>query len=197
MASVLVPVADVVAYLGDVDQDDTTLAAVLAQLVDDVEAMFLADCGRSERPFVAAASARTEVRDGTGSHVLYLDYPIAALTSVLLGLDPLDPDATLDVADATELSWQVGSERLVRTDGGCFGPYAKPNYVHVTYDAQADLPRDAALAITQGVAMLYRRFGSEGLSSESIGPHRADFAPLFREEPAWKAAVAHHKVVIA
>lgn len=197
MASTLVPLAALVAYLGDVDEDDTTLTGVLTTLIDDIEVLFLSDCGRPDRPFGAAEAGRVEVHDGTGTPRLYLDYPITALTSVVLGLDTSDPDDTLDVADKTELAWQVGGERLVRTDGGTFGSFGSPDYVHITYDAAADEPRDAALAITQAAAMLYRRFGSEGLTGESIGPHRADFAALFRDDPTWKRAVDAHRVVTA
>lgn len=195
MASLLVPVADMAAYLGDFDTDDADATAVLTALIDDVEAMFLADCGRPERAFAAADVARVEVHDGTGTGYLFLQRNVMALTSVVLGLDTAVPDDTLDVADKTELAWQVGSNRLVRTDGGIFGYLCVPDYVHVTYSASVELPRDAALAVTQATAMLWRRMGSEEATSERIGPYSADFAKLLRHEPLWAAAVSHHREI--
>lgn len=201
MASVLVPVADVVAFLGDVEATDTTAAAVLGTLIDQVEAAFLSACGRTDRPFAAAAT-RTEVHDGTGTATLWLHYPITTLTSVILGLDVLDPDDTLAVDDQTELAWRAGSARLRRTDGGVFGAPGVPNYVTVVYDAAADLPSDAALAITHATAMLWRRLGSEGLTMEGIGPYQSTFAELMAGngsitagDPIWRAAVAAHREI--
>jgi hypothetical protein len=195
MTSTLVPIADALAYLADVDEDDEAAVALLTQLVDDVEATFLARCGRAERPFGAAESGREEVYDGNGQATLYLERNITTLTSVKLGYDSSDPDETLDVADQTELNWRAGDNRLVRLDGGVFGCIGQPNVVEVTYDAAAELPRDAALAVTHGVATIWRKLGSEGLRAERVGPYDDQYAELLEGDPIWMAAVEHHRVV--
>jgi hypothetical protein len=202
MTSTLVPIADALAYLADVDEDDEAAVALLTQLVDDVEATFLAQCGRPEQAFGAAESGREEVYDGNGQATLYLERNIEALTSVKLGYDSSDPDETLDVADQTELNWRAGDNRLVRLDGGVFGCIGQPNFVEVTYDAAAELPRDAALAITNAVATIWRKLGSEGVVSERTGPYEAQYAEFLggngsitTGDPIWRAAIANHRVV--
>ena len=79
----LVTVAEMKTYLGDApaSADDPLLSALL----DDVEALFEAATLR-EPGWYTAGDTRTEVRDGTGSRRLYLDYPVSSLTSVKLSL---------------------------------------------------------------------------------------------------------------
>lgn len=163
--------------------------AALLLLLDQVEAAFEADCGRASRPFQAAQNGRTERKDGTGTAVLYLDYPIAALTSVKLGYNAADPDEVLEVADQTKLVWDVGRGRLVRVDGGVFGCNRQPGYVTVVYNTQADLPADAARAVIHGTAVLYRQRGAEDASSESIGGTRAELIKAFEGDSVWQRAV--------
>lgn len=195
MASALVPVVDVVAFLGDFPEDDTDASALLETLIDDVEALFLAACGRPDRAFGAADTGRVEVHDGTGSARLYLERDITALTSVKLGHDVTDPEETLDVADKTALAWQVGRNRLVRLDGRTFGTLGAPDFIQVTYDAAAELPRDAALAITRVVASVWRQLGSEDVTAERIGPYDATFRAACQGEPLWQMAVRQHREV--
>jgi hypothetical protein len=164
---VLVTLAELKTYLGDApaSSDDTLLGG----LIDDVEALFASETGRALSTFQAAGSARTEVHDGTGSSVLWLDYPIVTLTSVKLGYDASVPDETLTIADKNVLVYAAGERRLMRTDGGRFGRAGQPRYVQVVYDFGADLPDSANLAIKSVVATAYRRRGSEAEKSETLG----------------------------
>lgn len=194
MTSVLVPLAGVKVRLG-LGTDDTSQDEALTPLIDEVEAAFLADCGRDDRPFQDAEAGRVELHDGNDLAVLWLDYEVASLSSVLLGLDASDPDETLDVADPDILIWVAGKARLARVDGGFFGHAWQPNYVQVTYDARADLPVDARNAITAAVAAIMNRRGAEGQAAERIGPYSTDYLRPYTETDEWQRAVAHHRVV--
>jgi hypothetical protein len=48
-------------------QDGPPVRMLLQLVLDAVEELFEAECGRHERPFQAAQSARVEIRDGTGT----------------------------------------------------------------------------------------------------------------------------------
>lgn len=189
MPSALVPIADAMTYLGE---EDASQLPLVEQLVDQVEALFLAQCGRRERPFQAEQSARVEVHDGTGTPLLFLDYPIVALTSVAIGPNPSAPTETLTVASVDVLRYAVGRTRLHRVDGGTFGDAGDPAVVRVTYDAGADLPMDVQAAILQVVAAVYHRRGSEDVRTERIGGYSAEYAAAAESNPLWKAAIAAH-----
>lgn len=184
--SALLAVEDFAEFLGGVDDDELP---VCERIIDQVEALFCAQANRRERAFVGAQTARVEVHDSADSAILHLDYPIATLTSVVLGYVPGTPDETLVVNDAAKLAWGAGSTRLQRTDGGTFGGVGKPRYVHVTYNTQADLPADVALAVQSVAASIYRRRGSEDASSERLGGFQADFAQIAAADPLWKLAL--------
>ena len=186
----LVTAAEFADYLGL-----PVLDATAALLLDQVEAVFEAECGRSDRPFAAAATAeRTERHDGTGTSRLYVDYPIATLTSVKLGVEVANPTETLDVADQTKLLWQSGERLLERIDGGVFGQRRTwSKYVTVVYTPAADLPVDVKPAIMYEAAVLYRKRGSEDASTEAEGGFRSDLVGTFRSE-GWQQAVQRHGV---
>lgn len=190
MASLLVPLTEAQAYL---DVDDAGDLEVLDLLIDQVEALFLAQTNRRERPFQAAQSGRTEVHDGTGMELLFLEYPIAALTSVKIGANVATPDETLTVGDLDVLRYAVGRRRLARVDGGTFGDAGDPRVVHVTYDAQADLPTDAQLAVLRVVAAVFRQRGSEDASSERTAGFSTDLAKVAESDPLWQLAVNAHR----
>lgn len=189
---VLVTRAELKTYLGDAPA--TADDALLDALIDDVEALFASETGRLITSFIAAGSARTEVIDATGSPSLYLDYPVAVLTSVVLGFDSAVPDETLTIADKNVLVYAVGSRRLVRTDGGVFGRVGWPRYVTVLYDYQADLALSAKLAIKSVASAVYRQRGSEGMKSETVGSFysytREDAQAATASSDFWKEAVA-------
>lgn len=191
MAADLVSLAEFDAWLGGaVTAENDMRTAILEQ----VEAQFERECGRSAIPFVAAQPGRAEVRDGTGSEAIWLDYPISVLTSITLGFDHTNPTETLTVGD---LLYAAGERRIVRQDGrfGCFGA---PRYVKVTYNAAADLPVDAKLAILNEAARRYRARGSEEVKSETMGPYSVTFARSTgaSEESDWSRAVAAHTRVL-
>ena len=186
----LVTLAEIKSYLGDApaSADD----ALLTQLIDDVEALFASETGRTLDSFVDAAT-RVEVLDGTGSADLYLDYPIATsgLTSITLGTNAAAPDETLTVADLAVLVYAAGSRRIARVDGGVFGRSGQRRSVTVTYAHADDLAADARLAIKSVAAMAYRRRGSEAEKSETLGGFYSHTLAnsAAADDPFWRAAV--------
>lgn len=186
---VVMDVAELKRFLRAGDDDN----GLLSELLDGAEALFLEAVNREGAPFGDALSARVEVHDGTGGNKLFLDYPVATVTTIALGLDSATPDDTLDPAKVTVIVWGVGSRRLMRTDGGVFGVRGVPRYVHVTYDTQADRPPDAGLAIKRAVATVYRQIGSEDASSEKIGGFSHTLAQAMADDEVWQSAVAAHR----
>jgi hypothetical protein len=169
--------------------------ALRQSLLDMAEAMFERECGRSHIPFVAAQSARAEYLDGVESDALWLDYGITTLTSITLGFDHASPTETLTVAN---LVYAVGERRVFRKDG-YFGGFGWPRYIKVTYNAAADLPADAKLAVLTGAASLYQRRGSEGVKSETMGPYSVTYwqdTAGVAMPPIWQAAVMAHARVV-
>ncbi len=182
----LVTVAEQQTFLNVGSTIDTDL---LTALIEEVQALFEAACNRAERPFAATAT-RTEVKAGTGSRSLFLDYPITSITSVKLGYDPATPDETLDATDRAVLVFGAGSEQLVRVDGGTFGELDQPRYVQVVYVTADHFPAAARMAVLRGVAVVYRQRGSEDARAERIGGYSADLAKLLEDQPEWQAGVA-------
>lgn len=198
--SAIVTVDELKDYLGDApaSSDDD----VLQMIVDDVEAMFTRDALREPGWFTDAADGRTEVLDGTGTRRLYLDYPIADVTSIKLGYDSGAPTETLDPSTKSVVVWGVGSRVLTRTDGGRFGCVGQPRYVEVVYDHQGNLPDDAKLPIMEVAASLYRNRGNEGMRSETVGAFysytRDDAQAVADANQNWQRAVeAHRPAVLA
>lgn len=189
----LATLAEFKAHLGG-DAGSLPADAVLQMYLDSTEDAFERECGRASVPFVAAQSARAEVRDGVGSDAIWLDYSIVTLTSITLGYDHAAPTETLVVAD---LLYAAGERRIVRKDGyfGCFGA---PRYVKITYSAAADLPVDAKMAVLQEAARWYRARGSEEIKSETMGPYSVTYANTSTRDPAsdWSRAVAAHTRVL-
>jgi hypothetical protein len=174
-------------FLGE-DATDTDLTAQVEDLADRVEALLNAECGRSDRPFQAAELAREEIHDGTGGRTLYLDYPVTTLTAVALGTDPDEPEVELEVADPTKVQFRAGHRRIRRLDGA-FGCQGDPGFVHVTYDAAADIPAFAGLAVMRRVASLWRNRGSEDATSERYGGAAVELVNGAPDE-VWKRVVA-------
>lgn len=191
MAPVLVSVSTLLGHVGEPEGD----AGAAEQLLVAVEARLAAECGRADWPFAEAASGRVEVRDGTGTGTLYLHYPIATLTSVVLGYDPDTPDEMLDVDDPEVLLWRAGARRLVRRSG-VFGGRGTPDYVHVTYATQDDLPELASRAVLEMAAGLWAQAGAEGITAERVGAWSADYGTLANQLPNWRAAIRAYGVLV-
>lgn len=183
----LVSVADLKTFLEITSAGDDTL---LGALIDHAEGLFESETGRKDAPFIAAASARSEVKDGTGSPELYLDYPISDVTSISLGFDSSAFVETLDPDDPDVVVWGISRRRIERVDGGVFGRLDKPRYVTVLYDFQADLPEEAQLAIKRVVGQIYRQRGSEGATREQIGSYIRTMSKIVKDDPLWRRAVA-------
>lgn len=196
MTAVLVPPAEMERYLFGADSAPDGHADLIQEILNHTEDLFLAQCNRRDRPFIASADsvARTEVLDGTGSRVLTLAYPISALaTDITLGLDSSDPDETLDYDDVEQVVWVAGKRTIERTDGGIWGALDRPRYVRVTYKAAADMPENAKLALKRATALVYRQIGSEDASRESLAGYSRDMARFGRDfmgdDPIWTMAV--------
>jgi hypothetical protein len=191
----LVTLPDFRLYLGDSPDSD---AWILDQLLDDVEALFEAQTLRPTGSYTPAATARTEILDGTGSSRLYLTYPIAALTSIKLGYDPASPDETLSVSNNLVVVYGVGQRVITRTDGGKFGTVRQARFVQVVYDHQGDLPANAQLAIKSVAATAYRRRGSEESASETVGGFysRTMLENIAANDPFWPMAVSANTPVV-
>lgn len=192
--SSFVTLAELKTYLGDApaSSDD----ALLQKLLDNVEALFASETGRTG---FTAAGDRVEVLDGTGTSELYLDFPIAenGLTSIKLGYNSTTPDETLAVNDRTVLVYGEGSRVIRRVDGGRFGTGGQARYVAVEYEHQGDVPDNVALAIKSVAAMAYRRRGAEDVKSETVGSFysRTMFDRVASEDPFWQMAVASNRRV--
>ena len=183
----LVSLAELQTFLELTSGTDDTL---LTDLLDHVEGLFESETGRKDAPFIAAANARSEVRDGTGSAEVYLDYPISTVTSISLGFDSSNFDDTLAPADPDIVVWGAGSRKIERVDGGIFGRLNKPRYLTIVYDFQADLPEEAQLAIKRVVSQVYRQRGSEDATREQIGSYIRTISKLVKDDPLWRRAVA-------
>jgi hypothetical protein len=134
----LVTLAELKDYLGDAPASSAD--SLLTELISNVQSVFEAETGHSPGSFIAAGTGRTEVKDGTGSANLYLDYPVAALTSVKLGYDPASPDETLDVTSKLVIVFSSDSRRI-STDRWRKVREARPvSLRQVVYDNGADLP---------------------------------------------------------
>jgi hypothetical protein len=182
----LVTLPDFKEFLGDAPagQDD-----LLNALLDGTEELFEAECGRADRPFQAAESGRIEIRDGTGTALLFVDYPIDTITSILIGADPSDPDETLDPTDLEVVAWRAGRARIARVDGCTWSDRGTPNVIQITYDTLEELPLRAALAIKRGAAAVFRRLGSEELRAERTSTFSRDFLTSASDDPIWQQAV--------
>jgi hypothetical protein len=175
-------------FLGVSSSTDDTL---LQEILDSVEGLFLEETNRIGRPFLAAATEnRAEVRDGTGSHVLTLDYPIGDVDSIKLGYDSANPDETLDPDDVDEVVWVAGKRTIERVDGGTWGAYGAPRYVHVQYDTGTDVPDAVKLAIKRMAAVVYRQLGSEGSTRESVQGFSRELAET---DPFWVRCINNHR----
>lgn len=169
--------------------------ALLGQFAEQVVAAFERAVGRPATPFRKGQAARQEIRDGTGTEHLWLDYPVQALTQVItLGYDSNAWDDSLTPTDITTVTFQVGSHRVSRVDGGTFGALGRPNYVRVTYDSQDDLPEDVKLAVARVTAALWR----ESMEPEGVADRELESTatlPLVADrDPLWQLAVAAHLV---
>lgn len=187
MTAVLVSLTDAKVHLRATATADD---ALLQTIIDPVESLFLLQAGRADRPFATAATGRVEVRDGTGTPMLMVDYPIASITSVKLGLDSSNPDETLDATDVDVLVFATGKRAIRRTDGGIFRERGEARVVRVTYNHDADLPDGPKIAIKRAVAAVYRQIGSEDAKSETMPDgYSRTVSAVTQDDPLWSLAV--------
>jgi hypothetical protein len=180
------------AYLGiDVGTDQE----VLEPLLDEVTALFEKACGRESAPFGAAQTGRTEIIQGDPwSKLIYLDYPIATITSIGVGLDVAVPDEVMVPASAASVVWIAGRNDILRSDGGYWARYS-PTLVKVVYNTQAYTPLDAKIAVKKRVAAMYGGRGKEGFTQISRGSRSWSMAMGSDEDQAdrtWGEAVRNN-----
>lgn len=149
-------------------------------------------CGRKELPFSDAITGRVEYHDGNGDALLWLDYPVAALTSITIGTNHAAPSETLAVNDANALSFVLGDRVLQRLDGGTFGEFDALRAVKATYNTAADLPEDARLACLRLIAQIWRQRGSEDASQETVSGYARTMVDMAATDAVWKEAVKFH-----
>lgn len=181
----IVTAAEVCAHL-KLEGTDTARDALLTSLSERIEAAFLAQAGRADRPFLPAEDEPiTEHVDGTGGTAVFSRRPIGALTSVAVN------GRTIVAAD---LSYRVGNTMIRSKDGTVFGGYEEPDAVTIIYTPAAEKPFDAHLAILRAIAAVYLQRGAEDVRAESEGGIRSEFAAAF-EDPVWRCAVDDHREV--
>lgn len=177
--------------------------ALLGDLLSATTRVFEKSVGRELCPYGKAQLGRAEVIDPiAGSRKLWLDYPIQQVTAIALGRDVNAPDETLSPTDAARVVWRVGQRIITRTDGGVWrsGYYgdrtggaqwrgASPRWVKVTYDTQADLPRDVKLAVMQVTATIWRTKGTGVIKSWSLGDESQTIEIAAAQDLSWVAAI--------
>jgi hypothetical protein len=185
MPPVLVSPEDAALWLGITNEAER---ASLGPLVEAVEA-HLSDITGVR--FGAAGVITDEPHNGTGLPHLWLDQPVATLTAIKIGRDLATPSLTLDVADPDVVLVDARfPRRIVRPLGATF-PRGTRN-VHVTYTALDHRPADAAMALKEAVAFVWRRRGSEEARTEKIGTYVREISNAFMRLPMWKAYVNAH-----
>lgn len=182
----IVTVAALSAHLG-FDTEDTERDNLLEQILAQVEAAFLAACGRTDRPFAAVDGTvdLVEVHDGTGTAWLFVGAPVKSLTSIVIGTDPESPVETID---PSVLLWSIGSTTIRRKDGGTFGAIDAIGVVQCTYTPAADAPTDVQYAVLRAAATVFLQRGAEDARIESEGGVRTELSNAF-EDPSWRDAV--------
>jgi hypothetical protein len=154
----------------------------IQRLLDAVEDNLARECNRE---FGAAATIVDEPHDGSGTKLAYTNKPIAVLNGIKLGRKK---ESTLTHNDADIVVYAIGSRKIVRTDG-CVWPEGVRN-VWLSYDAAADIPELAILAVKDVVALTFRRMGSEDSRSEKIGDHWQQMVLAIDESLWWSQAIS-------
>lgn len=181
----IVTAAEVCAHL-KLEGTDPARDALLEGLSQRVEAAFLAQAGRADRPYLPAETAPiTELVDGTGGDAVFTRRPIGALTSVTVD------GRTIAAAD---LAFRVGNTMIRSRDGSVFGKFEAADAVSIVYTPAAEAPFDVHLVILRAVAAIYLQRGAEDVRAESEGGIRSEFASAF-EDPVWRMTVQDHREV--
>jgi hypothetical protein len=166
---------------------------LLESLIASTQTLFENETGRELAPFGVAQTDRIEIHEGDSySSVLILDYPIASITSIVVGRDVANPYESLSPSDATLVVWEVGGRKLTRVDGG-YWRTIYPSWVKVVYTTKADAPNDVKLAIKQKVAEIYLHKDKLGFAMVVQGSRTWVNAAGGSENPIWEAAVRAHR----
>ncbi len=156
----LVTLSEVKDWLNDQSKDRDAMLTVLFGVVQTMLE------GRTGQDFSDATTGLTDQPfDGTGTELLVMPRPPSALNAdIKVGQDVSDPDDTLlqaDIIAVPEKQW------LMYKSGKVF-PKGLRN-LFIDYDAAANFPALAKLAVLEATAYLWRRIGKEHVSAETIG----------------------------
>lgn len=158
--------------------------AVLDLLSESLEGLLERETGRVFGPGLALV----ETQNGGGRTYLYVDRPVATLTSVKIGQDPAAPDESVPVGVAGVLVDPKGPRKLVRVDGGRFPPGTAN--VQVTYTSADLLPADCKLALLEAIALVWRRRGSEDAAVETTGTFSHELVQELTKLPTWARIIS-------
>jgi len=176
------------------DLEPGTDSVLLTGLIAEATSLFEKACGRDTAPFGAPITGRVEIKEADpGSRTLWLDYPIASITSIVSGQNVAAPDETITPADTTQVVWYAGNRSIIRTDGGMWRRWS-PRWVKVVYNTLDDRPGDAKIAIKRRVAALYGQRGKEGFTSVTRGARSWTIGTSAQaeEDVIWRDAVQNH-----
>jgi hypothetical protein len=220
MASDLASVDELALLLGLSESQAETDEDLLELILDGAVALFQSETDRSDTPFQESEEDREEIFDARNTARVMLDYPIASVSAIALGVNVASPSETLDPDDAAQVVYRIGKRDLVRTDGGLWSAgsgvlsWARggalvpdvdggPSFVKVTYTTQDDLPADAKAAVLRLAAQLYQQKDRGGVDSETLDNYTvmytnmSTFADASRKDPAWAVAVQKHRRFVA
>ena len=160
----LATLAQAIAFIGDSAAGDQGAGGVIDTLLTELEALMQRETGRL---FLPAATGLVETVDGTGQKYVYVSRPVAALTTIIIGLNFAQPWDSLNCADPDVVIVNpTFPRRIDRRDGAVF--WRGHGNVQVTYNAAAYLPADCTAALLEAVAFVYRRRGSEDVTAQYI-----------------------------
>ena len=152
----LTTLANVTGYLRFTPDDAES--ALLSRMITAISALAETYCGRG-----ILSAAYTEVRDGNGRDVLFLNQgPVTAVASVTVGTLSIPP-AVFGVSPGYRFT-----DKVVLLDGfrfalGCAN-------VTVNYTAgYAETPPDIEQAVIEAVALRYREIDRIGAASQAVG----------------------------
>lgn len=163
----MVPLADLKAWLG-IDAGDTTYDAILTNLEPRAVAVLQREANR----YFGAVAETTEYLTGRGTADLWLaEVPAAIPATVIRRSGPGAKETTITATDDDGYVLRASDReaRLVRKSGHT---WADGQEFEATYNrgyVAGSEPGDVQQAVIDIVTRTFKRRGSEGLKSESVG----------------------------
>lgn len=173
---------EVYAYLDIVREEDDPHGVALS-IRDSVEALFATETNQIYGPEEEIVE---EPHDGKGTHFIFTDRPIAALTEIFIRYNDADQTEYFSVDILEGVSFKVGGRRIYSRSVKF--PCDADN-VLITYTAQANQPVLAKQAIREAVAALFGKIGSEHARSEQVGTYSHVMIRDLNESLLWRKAI--------